>query len=176
MGTDIIRPACPLLLSRPAHSAPAGPTPPALAGALPNILDFDGQSALHKALEAQDPEMVELLLEHGADPNQPNKDITSCCHQAAHQGAAKLLQQLLAKGADANVVNEDGWAPLHLAARAGKGEGMPWALAAARAEMVALARWPSRWQIRHQALPSFVCTCDELSLRRAGQGRQGASA
>lgn len=44
------------------HLSPYPPTP----GSDPNISDFDGNSCLHLALQAQDTGMVQLLLEKGA--------------------------------------------------------------------------------------------------------------
>ena len=39
-----------------------------------SLLDFDKASPLHLALEAGDMDIVEVLLEAGADVNQPNPD------------------------------------------------------------------------------------------------------
>jgi ankyrin repeat protein len=46
------------------------------AGANPNQLDFDGATPLHLAVEAQDEELMEVLLQGGANPSQHNKDFT----------------------------------------------------------------------------------------------------
>lgn len=57
-----------------------------------NLLDFNKCSALHIALESNDTELVELLIEKGADVNQPNLDFTTCLHLTAHRGAKQLMQ------------------------------------------------------------------------------------
>lgn len=45
-----------------------------------NKLDFEKRACLHLALEEDKEELVEMLLEKGADPNVPSQDFVSCVH------------------------------------------------------------------------------------------------
>ena len=55
-----------------------------------------------------DPEIVRLLLQHGADATQPNDDGNTPLHAAAFLGHAKVVELLLEQGADASAANRDG--------------------------------------------------------------------
>lgn len=68
---------------------------PSAAGANPNLLDFNGASPLHLAVELQDDQVLAALLAGGANPDQFNKDVTSALHATAQRGPIKLMQLLL---------------------------------------------------------------------------------
>ena len=95
-----------------------------------NPLDYNGNSSLHLALQDQEEELVELLLQRGADPNQPSKDVSSPLHMVSQRGPFTLMELLLQFKADPTKSSEDGWTPLHLAARAGAGPKVAALLAA----------------------------------------------
>ena len=71
-------------------------------------------------------EMVELLLEFGADPNQQDESRhtergmfggDTPLHNAVHKGSAKMVKVLLAHGADPDITNASGLNAIDLAGR-----------------------------------------------------------
>jgi cytohesin len=83
-------------------------------GINPNIQDVDGSTPLHVATQYGYPDVVELLLEYGADPYvKDNKYGWTPLHYAAWNGSVEVAKLLLEYGADPNVRNDDGWTPLH---------------------------------------------------------------
>ena len=62
-------------------------------------------------------EVVQLLLDRGADPNKASEDGCTPLHRAAWRGDKDVVQLLLDGGADPNKADEHGWTPLHCAAR-----------------------------------------------------------
>ncbi len=86
----------------------------------------DGFSALGLAAFFGHPEVMKVLLNHGADPNLPasNPMQTTPLHSAvANRGPAtalKMTRELLARGAKVNVSQAGGWTPLHQAAAHGQ--------------------------------------------------------
>ena len=67
-------------------------------------------------------EIVDLLLENGADPNQAanNPMKVTAMHAAASARQTAIVAKLLARGADPNVRQQGSWTPLHAAAANGK--------------------------------------------------------
>ena len=61
-------------------------------------------------------EVVQLLLEDGADPNIQNKDGESSLHRACHGGHVDIIRMLLDYGADCNILDTEQNTPLHLVA------------------------------------------------------------
>ena len=68
--------------------------------------------ALSRAAEHGHGEVVELLLDNGADPNVP----PGITHFAVVSGSVRVVEALLAAGADPTAVVGEGVTPLHLAA------------------------------------------------------------
>ncbi|WP_139491645.1 ankyrin repeat domain-containing protein [Brevibacillus dissolubilis] len=64
-------------------------------------------------------ELVELLIEHGADLDAKESGGYTPLHEAALRGYAELVTTLLANDADATLTNEDGKTALELAAEKG---------------------------------------------------------
>lgn len=115
------------------------------AGALPDALIREGQTAFHLAVAQLDRALVALMLEKGADPNRPfynypsedflkhvaseNIARSTLGHtrqftpiaMAADSGDIELARLLIAHGADPNVYTRGGrynyWAPISWAAR-----------------------------------------------------------
>jgi len=88
----------------------------------PDYLDNPLVTAVFK----DSPEMVQLLIEFGADPNQQSKPSSSrhgvyggdtALHHAVSIGSAKMVKLLLAHGADPDIPNANGLSPLEEARR-----------------------------------------------------------
>ena len=89
-------------------------------------LDKKGNAPLHYAAAATRPDMLELLLRHGADVNVRNKRYqTTALHEVARSGARNgravraITTLLLERGADASAIDKHGETPLIAAARIG---------------------------------------------------------
>ncbi len=87
------------------------------AGADPNSLkDGYEDTAFYSAIEADLPEMVELLLKYKADVKTRNQSGWTPLHSAANRkNGDRVVKMLLAAGADPNVYNSRGESPLALA-------------------------------------------------------------
>ena len=81
----------------------------------------DGFHLLGLAAFFARPEVVDLLLEHGADVNQAasNPMKVTAMHAAASSRQTGIVAKLLARGADPNARQHGGWTPLHGAAANG---------------------------------------------------------
>lgn len=81
-----------------------------------NTTDANGMTPLHIAVEYGCKDMVNLLLEKGADVNA--KDDLGCAplHYAAKHFSQEIGEILISKGAYVNVVDGTGMTPLHYAA------------------------------------------------------------
>lgn len=60
------------------------------------------------------PEIVESLLEAGANPNLQTADGNTPLHLAVRENAPQIIQILLAHGADPNIENRHGQKPVDL--------------------------------------------------------------
>ena len=79
---------------------------------MPNIsLD----TALHTAARVNNLEVVQILLQHGADINMPNISLDTALHTAARVNNLEVVQTLLEYGADINMLNRSWDTPLHAA-------------------------------------------------------------
>jgi ankyrin repeat protein len=111
---------------RPLHLAVAAGSIPTVSvllagGAKVDALDKGGNSPLHNAVEAGRPDLVRLLLDHGADAGRAvSQKHLRPLHLAAQQGSREVVELLLNRGADVNARSSEGnTTPLHDAARAG---------------------------------------------------------
>lgn len=80
-----------------------------------------GKSALHKAVEKNNQEMVEYLLKNGADINLNIRANNTALHLAAWHGYASLVEYLIANNARMTT-NKKGMSPLHMASHRGHEE------------------------------------------------------
>lgn len=80
--------------------------------------DKHGGTALFTALFMKKTEVVEFLLEHGANPNVTiTADGTSALHIAVEHGNTECVRLLCSCGADPNAKNTDGESPLDIATK-----------------------------------------------------------
>ncbi|KAM3822463.1 LOW QUALITY PROTEIN: protein phosphatase 1 regulatory subunit 12C [Vipera latastei] len=80
-----------------------------------NGTNADGISALHQACIDENMEVVEFLVENGADINQADNEGWTPLHVAASCGYIEIAQYLLDHGANIAAVNSDGDVPLDIA-------------------------------------------------------------
>jgi ankyrin repeat protein len=84
---------------------------------------YQGDSALHMAAAAYRPEIVELLIAHGADVHARNRHGATPLHYAADLNRqdpvaqSKTIRSLISAGADPNAMSRLGVTPLHRAVR-----------------------------------------------------------
>lgn len=83
-------------------------------GAAVNVtIWINDDTTLHMAVRTGKTEMVEVLLQYGADINVKNRYGRTPLHYAAHRG--EVAKMLIAAGADFNSVDEDGNTPFDIA-------------------------------------------------------------
>lgn len=63
--------------------------------------------------------IVDLLIENGANVSASSQDGWTPLHNAANNGHLSILKKLIEKGADVNVKKDDGYIALHNAAQKG---------------------------------------------------------
>jgi hypothetical protein len=81
------------------------------------MADKDGRTPLHDAAKAGSEDVIQLLLDKGANANTTDKDGRTPLHDAAKAGSEGVILRLLYKGADINAADEDRRTPLHDAAK-----------------------------------------------------------
>ena len=92
---------------------------------LRNKLNINGASAtssetpLVSAVDSGNLELVQLLVDRGADPNKPSKDGMTALHSAAGFNRVDLVKYLLAKGAKQNARDAEGETPKQMASSFG---------------------------------------------------------
>ncbi|EYC28744.1 hypothetical protein Y032_0007g3394 [Ancylostoma ceylanicum] len=86
-----------------------------------NTRNVRGQTALHNAVRAGDPDSVHYLLSHGAATNILDNHKNTVVHYLADAYNEAIFKEILEAPAssesDFNALNEEGFAPLHLAVR-----------------------------------------------------------
>lgn len=70
---------------------------------------------LHLACIKGNPEIIELLLDHGAKNNTVDAKNWTPLHYACRENRIKAVELLLNSGANKDATKNDGWTPLHLA-------------------------------------------------------------
>lgn len=90
-----------------------------------NVTDSYGNTPLHRAVRDGNMELVELLLNAGADVNAANHGGDTPLHIVANnEGGVTFIEALLNAGAEVNVANNLGHTPLYISARPHNVEGM----------------------------------------------------
>jgi len=99
------------------------------AGAKPDLIDFYGGTALHRAItyHSANPEVVKLLLRAGANPNTPDGNgeppifafVSHSRYSGDRQISLDLIKTLLAAGPDLTVTDRNGMQPLALLVESG---------------------------------------------------------
>lgn len=80
-----------------------------------------GQTALHIAVQTQQPDLVELLLLHSADVSIAGLQGETPLHLAARNANRKMVKKILAAGADVGATMLNGVTPLHCCCQSGDG-------------------------------------------------------
>ncbi|KAM6171246.1 protein phosphatase 1 regulatory subunit 16A [Erethizon dorsatum] len=83
-------------------------------GVSPDLANEDGLTALHQCCIDDFQEMVQQLLEAGADVNARDSECWTPLHAAATCGHLHLVELLISRGADLLAVNTDGNMPYDL--------------------------------------------------------------
>ena len=85
-------------------------------GADVNLKDKDGRAPLHLAVESAEGDIVELLLDKGAEIDA-KEDVSglTALHRAARLRKRNVAELLIARGADINVEDNQGHTPLYIA-------------------------------------------------------------
>lgn len=119
-GADTNRPGpggvTPLLLAISNYTEAVEPL--LAAGADPNLADESGNTPLLAALEAGKPEVVSLLLDHGANVNLPGGEGYTPFQAILAEDTIDpdQVSEFIAHGADVNTPTPEGITPLELAA------------------------------------------------------------
>jgi len=86
------------------------------AGADPNTQDHAGWTPLHEVAQKAHVELVNLLLENGANPNVPGGDDNATpLHDAVSSGNAEVVRSLVRSGADKNALDSSSKTPADMA-------------------------------------------------------------
>jgi hypothetical protein len=83
---------------------------------------IEGETALHAAVRKANLEIVNFLLQTGANINSKNHSGLTPLHVAAYCGEREIVNTLIEKGAEVNAKAKDGITPLHAAASMGNGK------------------------------------------------------
>ncbi|KAM6954027.1 uncharacterized protein FYW47_012975 [Aplochiton taeniatus] len=88
-------------------------------GANPDIVNKDRETALYKACERDNAELVAALLNHGALVNKPSLHGCTALHEAVCRNNVEICEMLVKAGAKIGAANIYGITPLFTAAQTG---------------------------------------------------------
>ncbi|KAL4239818.1 hypothetical protein ACF0H5_000620 [Mactra antiquata] len=88
--------------------------------AVVNHVDNEGASALHLAVQNNQAEVIDLLIENGAEINLQNNTHYAPLHMAVIGGQLDIVKQLLDKGANIEARDGDHMTPVHRCSMYGK--------------------------------------------------------
>ncbi|WP_264688090.1 ankyrin repeat domain-containing protein [Wolbachia endosymbiont (group A) of Sympetrum striolatum] len=80
------------------------------------LIAYDRFMLLHSAAKNGHADVVNALIQNGANVNAEDNFKSTPLHNAARNGHIDTVKVLIAKGTDVNAKDQDGWTPLHLAA------------------------------------------------------------
>ena len=83
-----------------------------------NFILPNGTTALHQAVFQDHHDIVNLLIERGADPNIGDENVWTPLHWAVERRRMDMVKLLLNRGADPNKMSKH-WTPLHRAVQNG---------------------------------------------------------
>lgn len=80
-----------------------------------DVVDKEGQTALHHAVFGKKEAVISHLLRKGANPQVRDLDGITPLHYAVQVGALQTVKMLIKYKVDVNVADNEGWTPLHVA-------------------------------------------------------------
>ncbi len=90
-----------------------------------NVRNDEGYTALSQAVIGQKAQVVNMLLESGADPNIPARYFRTPLYHAADRQNPDILKRLLQAGADLDFSDEERTTPLHKAVQCANKAAIP---------------------------------------------------
>lgn len=80
-----------------------------------DVVDKEGQTALHHAVFGKKEAIISHLLRKGANPQVRDMGGITPLHYAVQVGALQTVKMLIKYKVDVNVADNEGWTPLHVA-------------------------------------------------------------
>lgn len=106
------------------HAAVRVGDPAAIEAALASGVDIDQTAALELAILSEREDIVDLLIEHGADVNRPGLSGDLPLSIAVRRDKPELVRRLVERGADIDLHDRRGMTPLEHARRHGGPEAV----------------------------------------------------
>src|SRR5438105_358286 len=126
-----------------------------------NMAEPDGTTALHWAVEREDPDMVDRLIKAGATVNAKNDYGATPMSEAALSGNVKIMEKLLVAGADVESANADGQTALMIISRTSNVDGVRLLLKHG-AKVNAVEKWREQTALMWAAAEKQPATVKEL--------------
>ncbi|HYR42420.1 MAG TPA: ankyrin repeat domain-containing protein, partial [Terriglobia bacterium] len=136
-----------------------------------NMAEPDGTTALHWAVERENPDLVERLIKAGANVNAKNDYGATPMSEAALSGNVKIMEKLLDAGADVEAANSDGQTALMIVARTSNVEAVRLLLRHA-ANVNAVEKWREQTALMWAAAEKQPAMVKELVTHGANVNAQ----